>query len=119
MPSASNSDGVDETEGETAPIGSNPDPGDGNPKIEEKTGESGDAVADKSKNCDLFRGTWMKDEEYPLYRPGSCPYVDEGFDCQNNGRPDSEYLKWRWKPDGCDLPRFILLIDCLHRLKNI
>jgi hypothetical protein len=22
------------------------------------------------------------------------------------GRPDLEFLKWRWKPDGCDLPRF-------------
>ncbi|KAL3532769.1 hypothetical protein ACH5RR_006290 [Cinchona calisaya] len=33
------------------------------------------------------------------------PHVYEAFDCQSNGRPDSEYLKWRWKPDGCYLPR--------------
>ncbi|KAF5749952.1 protein YLS7-like [Tripterygium wilfordii] len=22
------------------------------------------------------------------------------------GRPDSEFMKWRWKPDGCELPIF-------------
>lgn len=57
--------------------------------------------------CDLYVGTWVKDEQYPHYKPGSCPYVDEAFDCQSNGRSDSEYLKWRWKPDGCDLPRYL------------
>ncbi|KAF8405807.1 hypothetical protein HHK36_007884 [Tetracentron sinense] len=54
--------------------------------------------------CDLYKGTWVKDDDYPIYEPGSCPYVDEGFSCQSNGRRDSEYLKWRWKPHGCDLP---------------
>ncbi|KAM1157226.1 hypothetical protein ACFX15_027355 [Malus domestica] len=54
--------------------------------------------------CDLYAGTWVKDEHYPFYEPRSCPYVDEAFDCQSNGMSDSEYLKWRWKPQGCDLP---------------
>ncbi|KAK1290889.1 hypothetical protein QJS10_CPB18g00144 [Acorus calamus] len=67
--------------------------------------------------CDLFQGTWTRDEEYPLYRPGSCPYVDEAFTCQENGRPDSGYLKWRWKPDGCDLPRFNAT-EFLERLRG-
>ncbi|KAK9099877.1 hypothetical protein Scep_023307 [Stephania cephalantha] len=57
------------------------------------------------RECHLYTGRWVRDEEYPIYRPGSCPFVDEAFDCQSNGRSDSEYLKWRWKPDGCDLPR--------------
>ncbi|KAK9097421.1 hypothetical protein Sjap_022918 [Stephania japonica] len=56
------------------------------------------------RECDLYSGRWVRDEGYPIYRPGSCPFVDEAFDCQSNGRSDSEYLKWRWKPDGCDLP---------------
>lgn len=64
------------------------------------------AIAEKLRNCDVYKGTWVKDEGYPLYRPGSCPYVDEAFDCQSNGRPDSGYTQWRWKPDECDLPRF-------------
>ncbi|KAL9442299.1 hypothetical protein AB3S75_020741 [Citrus x aurantiifolia] len=67
--------------------------------------------------CDLYMGSWVKDEGYPVYRPGSCPYVDGAFDCQMNGRRDSSYLRWRWKPDGCDLPRFNAT-DFLERLKG-
>ncbi|XP_052183631.1 protein trichome birefringence-like 5 [Diospyros lotus] len=74
-----------------------------------------------ASSCDMYVGSWVKDErgEYPVYRPGSCPYVDEAFDCQTNGRPDSDYLKWHWKPqgDGCDLPRFNAT-DFLVRLRG-
>ncbi|ESQ42075.1 hypothetical protein EUTSA_v10013361mg [Eutrema salsugineum] len=74
---------------------------------EESNAESVEqAVVEKIRGCDLYRGSWVKGDEYPLYQPGSCPYVDEAFDCQRNGRRDSDYLNWRWKPDGCDLPRF-------------
>lgn len=73
------------------------------------------------KECDLYVGEWVRDErdEYPIYRPGTCPYVDEGFDCQANGRVDSEYLKWRWQPRGhhCRLPRFNAT-DFLVRLRG-
>lgn len=71
---------------------------------EESNAES--EVVEKMRGCDLYKGSWVKDDEYPLYQPGSCPYVDEAFDCQRNGRRDSDYLNWRWKPDGCDLPRY-------------
>ncbi|CAI9761254.1 unnamed protein product [Fraxinus pennsylvanica] len=79
--------------------------------IPSSSGSKGDndrsnAIAQRLQSCDFYKGSWVKDENYPLYRAGSCPYVDEAFDCQNNGRPDYEYLKWRWKPDECDLPRF-------------
>ncbi|XAR53247.1 hypothetical protein NMG60_11021718 [Bertholletia excelsa] len=68
--------------------------------------------------CNLYVGSWVKDNtNYPLYRPGSCPYVDEAFDCQINGRRDFEYLKWRWKPDACELPRFNAT-DFLVRLRG-
>lgn len=72
-------------------------------------GNGGDLYSEGVQECDLYMGTWVKDEGYPIYTPGSCPYVDEAFDCQNNGRGDSDYLKWRWKPNGCDLPRYVLL----------
>ncbi|KAI4335321.1 hypothetical protein L6164_013977 [Bauhinia variegata] len=66
-----------------------------------------DPAPGKQLECDLYMGTWVKDDKnYPIYKPGSCPYVDEAYDCQSNGRVDSEYTKWRWKPDGCDLPRY-------------
>ncbi|KAG8471988.1 hypothetical protein CXB51_036265 [Gossypium anomalum] len=68
-----------------------------------------DTAHEHREMCDLYTGTWVKDDDYPIYKPGSCPYVDEAFDCQSNGRPDSDYLRWRWKPDGCDLPRRDLL----------
>ncbi|XP_077214776.1 TRICHOME BIREFRINGENCE-LIKE 5 [Tasmannia lanceolata] len=69
------------------------------------------------KKCDLYSGNWVKDEEYPLYQPGSCPYVDEAFSCQGNGRRDEDYMKWRWKPHGCDIPRFNAT-DFLERLRG-
>ncbi|OMO59009.1 hypothetical protein COLO4_34337 [Corchorus olitorius] len=72
---------------------------------------------EKRQMCDLYTGTWVKDEEYPIYKPGSCPFVDEAFDCQSNGRRDSDYLRWRWKPHGCDLPRFNAT-DFLERLRG-
>ncbi|KAK4404600.1 protein trichome birefringence-like 5 [Sesamum angolense] len=75
------------------------------------------AIAEKLGNCDIYKGKWVRDEGYPLYSPGSCPYVDEGFDCLSNGRPDSGYQKWRWKPDDCDLPRFNAT-DFLVRLRG-
>ncbi|KAG7027785.1 Protein trichome birefringence [Cucurbita argyrosperma subsp. argyrosperma] len=57
------------------------------------------------KNCDFFDGEWVPDDSYPLYKPGSCPLIDEQFNCHLNGRPDKNYQKLRWKPNGCDLPR--------------
>lgn len=69
------------------------------------------------KECDLYNGTWVEDEDYPIYEPGSCPYVDEAYDCKINGRNDTHYTKWRWKPHGCDLPRFSAK-DFLARLKG-
>jgi hypothetical protein len=26
----------------------------------------------------------VEDEDYPIYQPGSCPYVDEAYDCKIN-----------------------------------
>ncbi|KAE8660293.1 Trichome birefringence-like 5 isoform 2 [Hibiscus syriacus] len=40
----------------------------------------------KRETCDLYTGTWVKDEEYPIYKPGSCPFIDDAFDCHGNGR---------------------------------
>jgi hypothetical protein len=57
------------------------------------------------KDCDLTNGTWVYDESYPLYTNGSCPFIDEGFNCKRNGRMDKNYMKWRWQPQDCEIPR--------------
>ncbi|CAA2977810.1 protein trichome birefringence-like isoform X1 [Olea europaea var. sylvestris] len=56
-------------------------------------------------NCDFFDGNWVKDDSYPLYKPGSCSLIDEQFNCFLNGRPDNGYHRMKWKPRGCTLPR--------------
>lgn len=60
----------------------------------------------KSKvGCDVTRGHWVYDESYPLYTNVTCPYIDEGFGCESNGRLDKGFMKWRWQPHDCDIPR--------------
>ncbi|KAF5787634.1 putative PMR5 domain, PC-Esterase, protein trichome birefringence-like 5 [Helianthus annuus] len=72
---------------------------------------------DWGRGCNMYSGKWVRDDEYPIYKPGSCPFVDEAFDCQANGRADEDYMKWRWQPDQCELPRFNAT-DFLVRLRG-
>ncbi|XP_008792962.2 protein PMR5 [Phoenix dactylifera] len=67
--------------------------------------------------CDIFMGSWVRDDSYPLYQSLNCPIVDAEFNCQLYGRPDTDYLRYRWKPSGCDLPRFDGL-DFLMRMRG-
>ncbi|KAL0900325.1 hypothetical protein Bca101_084286 [Brassica carinata] len=57
------------------------------------------------KKCDFYEGEWVRDDSYPLYKPGSCNLIDEQFTCISNGRPDVEFQKLKWKPKKCTLPR--------------
>ncbi|KAL3508799.1 hypothetical protein ACH5RR_028200 [Cinchona calisaya] len=73
----------------------------------QSNGESEDEQGTEPKGCDLFKGSWVFDDSYPLYYDAlSCPFIDPGLNCQKNGRPDNIYLKYRWNPISCELPRF-------------
>ncbi|XP_022764461.1 protein trichome birefringence-like 33 isoform X2 [Durio zibethinus] len=65
------------------------------------------AIGKSEEGCDIFSGRWVKDElTRPLYEESECPYIQPQLTCQEYGRPDTEYQKWRWQPHGCDLPSF-------------
>ncbi|KAF0926968.1 hypothetical protein E2562_028552 [Oryza meyeriana var. granulata] len=63
-------------------------------------------VGEDLEPCDVFDGAWVPDAGYPLYNSSLCPFAERGFNCLANGRKDTGYLKWRWKPRRCDVPRF-------------
>ncbi|KAK3139027.1 hypothetical protein QOZ80_5AG0376740 [Eleusine coracana subsp. coracana] len=68
--------------------------------------------------CDLYRGRWVYDESRaPLYKESGCGFLTEQVTCMRNGRRDDGYQKWRWQPDGCDLPRFDAKV-LLEKLRN-
>lgn len=57
------------------------------------------------EECDFFDGKWVWDDNYPLYKSKDCGFLDQGFRCSENGRPDWNFTHWRWQPHHCNLPR--------------
>ncbi|EOY05568.1 Trichome birefringence-like 11 isoform 1 [Theobroma cacao] len=76
-----------------------------------------DFLSQEGEGCDVFDGDWVWDERYPLYESRDCSFLDEGFRCTENGRPDLFYTKWRWQPKHCNLPRFDGKV-MLEKLRN-
>jgi hypothetical protein len=68
------------------------------------------AVARVPKGCDIFQGEWVPDDgdggALPYYTNLTCPMIQEHQNCMKYGRPDRGFLRWRWRPAGCELPRF-------------
>ncbi|XP_076896926.1 protein trichome birefringence-like 19 [Bidens hawaiensis] len=63
-------------------------------------------INDNHHKCDVFSGEWIPNPNAPYYNNMTCWAIHEHQNCQKYGRPDSDFMKWRWKPDGCDLPIF-------------
>ncbi|KAF3672054.1 Protein trichome birefringence-like 19 [Capsicum annuum] len=60
----------------------------------------------ETETCDIFKGEWVWNPDAPYYTNMTCYAIHEHQNCMKYGRPDSDYLKWRWKPNGCELPIF-------------
>ncbi|CAL5064630.1 unnamed protein product [Urochloa decumbens] len=57
--------------------------------------------------CDYSDGAWERSSAPPLYNGTSCGgTIKAGQNCEAHGRPDTGYLRWRWRPRGCALPQF-------------
>lgn len=59
-----------------------------------------------SESCNLFSGEWVKNPEGPYYTNDTCYAIQQHQNCLKFERPDTDFLKWRWKPDDCELPIF-------------
>ncbi|KAL2487087.1 Protein trichome birefringence-like 8 [Abeliophyllum distichum] len=69
-------------------------------------------------HCDYSYGNWASDETQPIQKyTENCPFLDPGFRCQQSGREDMDYQKWRWQPQRCNLPTFDAA-DFLRRIQN-
>ncbi|KAM7267150.1 hypothetical protein ACFE04_009316 [Oxalis oulophora] len=51
-------------------------------------------------------GHWIRDTEGSQYTNSSCSTIPSSKNCFKQGRLDTDFLNWRWKPDDCHLPRF-------------
>lgn len=80
-------------------------------------GEQGENNKVSIEKCDIFDGKWVRDDSKPYYPLGSCPYIDKDFDCYLHGRPDVGFVKWKWQPNGCDIPS-LNATDFLERLRG-
>ena len=58
------------------------------------------------RQCDLFSGNWIPVSKGPYYTNATKCVIDDRQNCMKFGRPDTEFLKWRWKPNECELPSF-------------
>ena len=67
-----------------------------------------DFAQSNAVKCDVSDGSWVFDESYPLYASNACPFIDEEFSCEANGRMDQSYMKLRWQPKHCNIPRYLL-----------
>ncbi|KAI4975668.1 hypothetical protein ZWY2020_049275 [Hordeum vulgare] len=58
------------------------------------------------RSCDIFKGEWVRDPGAPRYTNETCPVIHGHYDCMRYGKPDLGFIRWRWRPDECELRRF-------------
>lgn len=60
----------------------------------------------RQQTCNIFVGKWIPYPKGPYYTNETNCVIDDRQNCMKFGRPDSDFLHWRWKPNDCDLPLF-------------
>ena len=75
------------------------------------------AVEDEEK-CDIFTGEWIPNPNAPYYTNATCWAIHEHQNCMKYGRPDDGFMKWKWKPEACELP-LINPNDFLYTVKGM
>ncbi|KAK4789056.1 hypothetical protein SAY86_020375 [Trapa natans] len=65
-----------------------------------------DGAGAEGKECDIFWGEWVPNHRAPYYTNETCWAIHEHQNCMKYGRPDTGFMKWRWKPFRCELPLF-------------
>jgi len=98
--SASSTSSANTSSPSTAPATSSPSP------APPTTNSSSSAATATEAACALTRGQWVPDDAPPYYTNLTCPFIDDLQNCMKFGKPSLEFMRWRWQPDGCDLPRF-------------
>uniref|UniRef100_A0A0E0DZK3 Trichome birefringence-like N-terminal domain-containing protein n=1 Tax=Oryza meridionalis TaxID=40149 RepID=A0A0E0DZK3_9ORYZ len=63
-------------------------------------------VAGGGGGCDYSEGRWVAAAGHARRYNGTACDVKGSEDCARNGRPDTGYLDWRWRPASCELPAF-------------
>lgn len=61
---------------------------------------------ESEEKCDVFSGKWVPFSQGPYYTNETCDLIIDQQNCMKFGRPNTEFLNWRWKPDECELPLF-------------
>lgn len=56
--------------------------------------------------CDYFNGDWVPNPLGPIYTNETCDLIESHQNCLKNGRPDRDFLYWKWAPRDCELPIF-------------
>nr|ABG22032.1 expressed protein [Oryza sativa Japonica Group] len=66
-----------------------------------------EASPPEKKECDYRNGRWVPDDRRPLYSGLSCKkWLSDSWACRLTQRKDFAYEKFRWQPEGCDMPEF-------------
>lgn len=70
------------------------------------TGKKETSPSEK-KGCDYRNGRWVPDDRRPLYSGLKCKrWLSESWNCKLTQRKDFTYEKFRWQPEGCEMPMF-------------